>query len=76
MKILVAVVLLAFSLAGCTVHHHGPRPYGKVVVVERAHIHTAHCGHYRHGTTWYFAKGHVHGPRCGHVFVSGFWILR
>jgi hypothetical protein len=51
-----------------------PRP--QVVVVKAGHVHTARCGHYRHGKTWYLVKGHVHGPRCGHVKVNGVWIVR
>ena len=73
----VATVALAVVLAGC-----GPRRTviimdrtpGKIVVVEKGHSHTNHCGHYHHNGNWYHAKGHSHGKKCGHKKVHGKWV--
>lgn len=77
-----ALLALTLGLAGCrthTVHHVGggpaPPPAARVVIAK-GHVHTAHCGHYRHGSHWYLVKGHRHGPGCGHVRVKGVWIVR
>jgi hypothetical protein len=75
--LLIPAVLLLF--AGCARHHphHGaPPPNARVVVIQKGHVHSAKCGHYRHGKNWYHAKGHVHGPRCGHHKANGVWIIR
>ncbi len=76
-----AVVAL-FVLTGCTAHAHvrpaHPHVHAKarVVVVEKGHVHSKKCGHYRHGGRWYYVKGHVHKAGCGHVHVKGVWVLR
>lgn len=62
------------ALTGCPRHMHlhaPPHPvvHGpRVVVVAPAHVHSATCGHYYHGDSWYYDEGHVHGYGCGHVY--------
>lgn len=68
---LLALGLAPLYFAGCVAPRHA-----HVVVIEAGHVHTARCGHYRHGKRWYYVKGHKHGPRCGHHFVGGFWIVK
>jgi len=73
-----AVAVALPLIAGCVVH---PRPHphahaGVRVVVAKGHVHTAHCGHYRHRNHWYHLRGHHHGPRCGHALVAGVWVVR
>ena len=53
---------------------HDPAP--KVVVISKGHAHSASCGHYRKGNTWYLVKGHTHGKHCGHAKVHGVWVIR
>ena len=50
-------------------------PQAQVVTAAHNHKHTARCGHYRKGNTWYLVKGHVHGRHCGHVKVHSVWVL-
>ena len=77
---LALVAVVALLTAGCgrtvtrtrVVHPSG----AKVVVVQKGHVHSARCGHYRHGNTWYVVKGHVHRGGCGHVKVRGVWVIR
>lgn len=76
--VLALLAALALLATGC-VHAH-PRPvnhsHAKVVTVEKGHVHSTRCGHYRHEGRWYHVKGHVHGKRCGHVQVRGVWVIR
>ncbi len=62
------------GMSGCIVHAHG-HPPGKVVVVEKGHVHTDHCGHYHHRGGWYHSAGHVHQAGCGHQFRGGIWVV-
>jgi hypothetical protein len=79
-KALALVSALTLLTAGCgrtvtrtrIVHPNG----AQVVVVQKGHVHSTRCGHYRHGNTWYLVKGHAHGARCGHVRVKGVWVIR
>lgn len=86
---LLAVALTAV-LTACPRHHirpphHGPPGHGKVkvkvhhhgpaVVIKKTHLHSAHCGHYRHKGKWHHHHGHVHGHRCGHVLRRGIWVF-
>ncbi|MDZ7266422.1 MAG: hypothetical protein ONB48_03890 [candidate division KSB1 bacterium] len=71
----IGLLLVPVTLGSCAAparHPHGAR----VVVIDAGHVHTVHCGHYRHGNRWFYLKGHVHGPRCGHHLVGGVWIVR
>jgi hypothetical protein len=47
----------------------------KVVVIERGHVHSHHCGHYFRRGCWYMAHGHVHGHGCGHFHRDGIWVI-
>jgi hypothetical protein len=69
-----ALALASMACARRTTVIEGPHG-GKVVVVERGHVHTAHCGHYWHRGSWYHAAAHVHGDGCGHVHREGRWII-
>jgi hypothetical protein len=75
MTALALAALLGTS--GCIVHAHRPPPppHRDVVVIERGHVHSDHCGHYYHRGGWYHSQGHVHGASCGHVFRGGLWIV-
>ena len=81
-----ALVLAGFGLAGCSrgytevavVHSSKPRAVvyePRVVVIEKGHHHSSHCGHYCHKGSWYHAPGHVHGKHCGHKKKHGNWVL-
>ena len=76
---IVAAALLAAVTGGCVVHSHGPahrhHVYGPAVVVGAGHVHSDHCGHYRHGDYWYHSHNHRHGHGCGHVYRGGFWVV-
>jgi hypothetical protein len=73
MKTMFAMLLLLF-VGGCVVHAHG-HAHHRPVVVEAAHIHSDHCGHYHWRGQWYISHGHRHGPGCGHVHRGGMWIV-
>ncbi len=71
-----AAVALTVALSGCarrTVIVLDRSP-GQIVVVEKGHSHSSHCGHYRHNDNWYHAKGHAHGRKCGHKKQHGVWV--
>jgi hypothetical protein len=73
---LLLVLASASTLGACRRHvvvHETPR--GDVVVIERGHIHSHHCGHYFHRGHWYVAHGHVHAHGCGHVHRDGIWVV-
>ena len=76
--LLACLALAVFTVTGCArpARVVVRNPHAKVVVVANNHHHSAHCGHYRKGNTWYLVKGHVHGARCGHVKVNHVWIVR
>ena len=70
------LLLVAATASGCRRHvivHE--KANGDVVVIERGHIHSDHCGHYYHGGHWRFSSGHVHQHGCGHVHRGGMWIV-
>ena len=74
--LVLAAVALTVALSGCarrTVIVLDRSP-GRIVVVEKGHSHTAHCGHYHHNGNWYHEKGHSHGRKCGHKKVHGKWV--
>ncbi len=78
MKTAMLILALAglVSAGGCRRHvvvHETPR--GDVVVIERGHVHTHHCGHFFRRGHWYVHHGHVHGHGCGHVHRDGIWVL-
>ncbi|MDA8020511.1 MAG: hypothetical protein MPN21_23985 [Thermoanaerobaculia bacterium] len=76
--LLAMLAALALFATGC-VHSHSRsahHSHTKVVTLEKGHVHTVRCGHYRHQGRWYHAAGHVHGKRCGHVKVRGVWVVR
>ena len=76
---LVAALAGGLLLSSCVFHggHHGGHSgYGKKIVVTGGHAHSAHCGHYYQGGSWYKLAHHTHGPRCGHYFKGGIWIVR
>lgn len=52
-------------------HDHDP----DVVVIERGHVHTDHCGHFFHRGHWRHHHGHVHRHGCGHHFRGGLWVV-
>ncbi len=87
---LLVSALVALS-TGCRVHIHDhrpgpdrviiydddrcPDPVGKIVIIERGHVHGADCGHYWHNGQWYHHAGHVHAVGCGHHHHEGVWVL-
>lgn len=70
------LVLAAAAASGCRrhvlVHEHGDRD---VVVIERGHVHTDHCGHFFHRGHWRHHHGHVHRHGCGHHLRGGLWVV-
>jgi hypothetical protein len=54
----------------------GPRAhlYGRAVIINPGHKHSAHCGHFHHKGRWFHASSHKHGPNCGHHMRTGIWI--
>ena len=75
---MLAVLLILFAAAssGCrrhvVIHEHRD---ADVVVIERGHVHTDHCGHYCHEGRWYHSAGHIHGQGCGHAHRDGVWVV-
>ncbi len=83
--------LLGLATSGCRVyvHEHERRqpdrvvvyedrhddPVGTVVVIDRGHVHSEHCGHYWYNGRWYHHTAHRHGQGCGHVYHDGAWVL-
>lgn len=66
----------AMVLGACRRHvvvHETAR--GDVVVIERGHVHSHHCGHYLWRGGWRHHHGHVHAHDCGHVHRDGIWIV-
>ena len=72
-----AMALVAvLGLSACAVRtgvYVGHPHHAKVVVIERGHAHTDHCGHYFHEGQWHHWEGHHHGPGCGHCNRGGRW---
>jgi hypothetical protein len=66
----------ALALGGCVVSGSVAVPLGPPVIVAHGHVHSAHCGHYKHRGRWYHASHHHHGPGCGHTLRGGVWMLR
>ena len=78
MKTAMLVLALAagLCLGACRRHvvvHETPR--GDVVVIERGHLHSHHCGHYFWRGGWYHHAGHVHAHGCGHAHRDGIWVV-
>ena len=78
---IVSLLLLTYVMSIATACARPTRvvvrePAPQVVVISKGHVHSAKCGHYRKGNTWYLVKGHKHGKRCGHVKVQGVWVIR
>jgi hypothetical protein len=73
-----ALVLLGvLALTACarrTTVIEGPHG-GRVVVIDRGHVHSHHCGHYWHRGNWHHLASHVHGDGCGHHHREGRWIV-
>ena len=69
------LALLLLLAAGCRRHGVIHEPDGDVVVVERAHVHSHHCGHYYHRGHWRHVRNHIHGHGCGHVHRDGVWVF-
>ena len=72
---LLALLLLALGAAGCRRHVVVHEADGDVVVIERGHVHSHHCGHYFHRGHWRYARGHVHAHGCGHVHRDNVWVF-
>lgn len=71
-----ALLLVAATASGCRRHvivHE--KKNGDIVVIERGHIHSDHCGHFFHGGHWRHHHGHVHRHGCGHHFRGGIWVV-
>jgi len=69
------LLLVAATAAGCRRHVIIHEKDGDVVVIERGHIHSDHCGHFFHGGHWRYHNGHVHRAGCGHHFRGGIWVV-
>ena len=68
----ITAMAVALALSGCA---GGVRAKaGTPVEIASAHVHSASCGHFRNGDSWYYNRGHVHGPSCGHKLEGGVWI--
>ena len=68
------LLVLCATVPGCVMYDCGYFCHDDVsVVVPVWHVHDAWCGHYYHGSAWYYHAGHRHGYGCGHVFVGGRW---
>ena len=73
--LLLFLALAAGATSGCRRHVVVHEADGDVVVIERGHLHTAHCGHWLWRGRWYHRHGHVHAGGCGHVHRDGAWVL-
>jgi hypothetical protein len=73
--ILLAGLLALAATASCRRHVVIRERDGDVVVIERGHIHSDHCGHWFHRGRWHHHAGHVHKHGCGHVHRDGLWII-
>ena len=73
-----AAALVGAAMAGgCQAHAYvrPAVPHGKLVVVQKGHVHSRSCGHFKYRGKWYFVRGHVHGESCGHIEVKRVWVL-
>ncbi len=77
--ILAAALAVGAGAAGCHVHRtgrgHVHAVFGPAIILEAAHRHSDHCGHFFHGGHWYHSHGHAHRGGCGHHFRGGIWIV-
>jgi hypothetical protein len=76
MKKALTLALLLSALTGCR-SPQAPQvtPNGTEVLINRGHVHSKYCGHYRFGRRWFYVPKHKHGVDCGHEIVEGSWSL-
>ena len=75
MKKILTLSLVLCALLGCRSPRPQVRPTGTEVLINRGHMHSKYCGHYRFGRRWFYLPQHRHGVHCGHEIIEGSWSL-
>ena len=74
-RFLTSALFLGLLFSSCSSEEEFVRHDGLEVIIKREHQHSKYCGHYRHGSRWYYMPQHKHAVNCGHEEIEGVWIL-